>query len=58
MKKKGLKKMDALKMLKERRSVRKFKGEKIDRKIMEEIIETATYAPTWANFQIVRCELP
>ncbi len=46
--------MDAITMLKERRSVRAFTDKKVDREIMADIIETATYAPSWANFQIVR----
>jgi len=46
--------MEAVKMIKERRSVRKFKDEKVDREIMKDVIKTATYSPTWANFQIVR----
>jgi nitroreductase len=46
--------MDAVTMLRERRSVRRFKQEKVDRNIMEEIIETARFAPSWANFQIAR----
>lgn len=46
--------MDAVQMLKERRSVRKYRDEKVDRKLIEEIIETATYAPTWANSQTAR----
>lgn len=46
--------MDAITMLRERRSVRRFKQEKVEKEIMKEIIETSTFAPTWANFQIVR----
>ena len=46
--------MDAVTMLRERRSVRRFKQEKVDRNIMKEIIETASFAPSWANFQIAR----
>lgn len=46
--------MEAITMLKERRSVRKFKDEKVDRKAMEEIIEISTFAPSWCNYQIAR----
>jgi nitroreductase len=46
--------MEALTMLRERRSVRRFKQEKVDREVMKELIETAIFAPTWSNFQIVR----
>ncbi len=46
--------MNAVDMLKERRSVRKYKQEKVDRKVMEEIVDMARFAPSWANFQIAR----
>ncbi len=46
--------MDAVKLLKERRSIRKFKDEKVDRDLMKEIISTSVYAPSWANTQIAR----
>lgn len=46
--------MDAITMLKERRSIRTFKDEKVDRAILNDIISTVLYAPSWANFQIVR----
>jgi len=44
-------------MLKERRSVRKFKAEKVDRETMREIIELSRWAPSWANYQIARYTL-
>jgi len=31
--------MDAVSMIKERRSVRKFKNEKVEREVMKEIVE-------------------
>lgn len=31
--------MDAIEMIKERRSVRKFKNEKVDRSLMKEIVD-------------------
>lgn len=46
--------MDAIKMIKERRSVRKFKNEKVDRETMKEIISISRWAPSWGNFQVAR----
>jgi nitroreductase len=46
--------MDAIEMIKERRSIRNFKDQKVDRSILNNILSTTTYAPSWANFQIVR----
>lgn len=37
-----------------RRSIRKFKSDKIDRGLLESIIDTAAYAPSWKNTQITR----
>ena len=49
--------MDAITMLKERRSVRKFKDEKVDRNTMKSIINIARWAPSWGNFQVARYTL-
>ena len=49
--------MDAITMIKERRSVRKFKEGAVDRETMKEIIEIARWAPSWANFQVARYTL-
>ncbi|MDV4150773.1 nitroreductase family protein [Clostridium sp. AL.422] len=49
--------MDAITMIKERRSVRKFKNEKVDREVMKEIVDIARWAPSWVNFQIARYTL-
>ena len=49
--------MDAIEMIKERRSVRRFKNEKVDRETMKEIVEISRWAPSWANFQIARYTL-
>ncbi len=46
--------MDALEMIKERRSVRKYKNEKVSRELMREIVELSRWAPSWANFQVAR----
>lgn len=44
-------------MIKERRSIRKFKNEKVDRELMKEIVDIAKWAPSWVNFQIARYTL-
>lgn len=49
--------MDAITMIKERRSVRKYRNETVDRKTMEEIVDIARWAPSWANTQIARYTL-
>ncbi|MDO5518623.1 MAG: nitroreductase family protein [Clostridium sp.] len=49
--------MDAITMIKERRSVRKFKNEKVDRETMKEIVDIARWAPSWVNYQIARYTL-
>ncbi len=46
--------MEAIQMIKERRSVRKFKNEKVDRELMKEIVEASRFAPSWGNFQVAR----
>lgn len=46
--------METIKCIKERRSIRKFKNEKIEREIIDEIIDAAAYAPSWKNSQIAR----
>ncbi|TKG90783.1 nitroreductase [Puteibacter caeruleilacunae] len=49
--------MDAIKMIEERRSVRKFKNEKVDRETMKEIVSISRWAPSWGNFQVARYTL-
>ena len=39
--------MNATECIKGRRSIRKFKEDAVDPKLIEEIIETASYAPSW-----------
>ncbi|MCT4613801.1 MAG: nitroreductase family protein [Marinifilaceae bacterium] len=46
--------MNAEELLRERRSVRKFKDEKVDKAIMTEIVELSRWAPSWANTQVAR----
>ncbi|MDC7244318.1 MAG: nitroreductase family protein [Sphaerochaetaceae bacterium] len=49
--------MDAIEMIKERRSIRKFKNEKVDRDLMKEIVSISRFAPSWGNFQVARYTL-
>lgn len=37
-----------------RRSIRKFKNTPIDHALIDEIVETASYAPSWKHTQITR----
>ncbi len=37
-----------------RRSIRKFKAQPVEHALLESIIETASYAPSWKHTQIVR----
>ena len=46
--------MEAIKCIKERRSIRNFKPELVDRETVKEIIDIAAYAPSWKNSQIAR----
>lgn len=46
--------METVKCIKERRSIRNFEDRKIERKVIEEIVEAAAYAPSWKNSQITR----
>ncbi len=49
--------MDAIDMIKERRSIRKFKNEKVNRETMKDIVEISRWAPSWGNFQVARYTL-
>ena len=49
--------MEAVELIRTRRSVRKFKDEPVDRETMREIVEIARWAPSWANTQIARYTL-
>ncbi len=49
--------MDALEMMTERRSVRAFKPEAVDRALMTEIVELSRWAPSWCNYQVARYTL-
>ncbi len=46
--------MTAKECIKERRSIRKFKDQPVDHALLAEIIETASYAPSWKHTQITR----
>lgn len=49
--------MEAIEMIKDRRSVRAYKNETVDRATMTEIIDITRWAPSWANFQVARYTL-
>lgn len=46
--------MNAVECLKGRRSIRKFTDEPVAHEVLEQIIETASYAPSWKHTQIAR----
>lgn len=46
--------MEFTEVLKNRRSIRKFKSEKISHDVLKEIAENAGYAPSWKNSQTAR----
>ncbi len=46
--------MDAIEMLKGRRSIRKYKNEVVSKEVLEEIVEVSRFSPSWANFQVAR----
>lgn len=46
--------MNTIEAITTRRSVRKFKDEVVDRKVLEEIVEAARWAPSWTNVQVAR----
>ena len=46
--------MEAIELLKERRSVRKYKNETVSRELMAEIVKLSQFAPSWSNYQIAR----
>ena len=49
--------MEAVEMIKNRRSIRKYKDEVVPRELMEEIIEITRWAPSWTNSQTPRFTL-
>lgn len=46
--------MDAITCIKTRRSIRKFKNQEINNSIIEDLVLTASYAPSWKNTQTTR----
>ena len=46
--------MNAKECLETRRSIRKFKSDAIPVDVLNEIVETSKYAPSWKNTQIAR----
>ena len=46
--------MNTLDAIRERRSIRKFKVEKVARETIAKIIASAAYAPSWKNTQVTR----
>ncbi len=46
--------MNTIECIKQRRTIRSFTDRKVDRKIIEQIIEAASMAPSWKNTQITR----
>lgn len=46
--------METIEAIKTRRSVRKFKEDKVPHEVLEKIIQAATYAPSWKNTQVTR----
>ena len=46
--------MNAVECLKGRRSVRKFTQQPVPHDLLEKIVETASYAPSWKHTQITR----
>lgn len=45
--------MELLEGIKSRRTVRKFKEKEVEKKVINKVIETASYAPSWKNSQTV-----
>lgn len=46
--------MDGVKMITERRSIRRYKDEVVPQETLKEIVEVCRYAPSWKNGQIAR----
>ena len=44
--------MDTVSNIKIRRSIRKYKEDAIPHSLIEEVVETARFAPSWKNAQI------
>ncbi|MGN0394684.1 MAG: nitroreductase family protein [Coprococcus sp.] len=46
--------MEAAECIKTRRSVRKYTGEMVPKETIREIVELASYSPSWKNTQVIR----
>jgi nitroreductase len=46
--------MEAIKCIETRRSVRRFKSEKVSHDTIKEIVSAAAFAPSWKNTQVTR----
>lgn len=46
--------MKTTQCIKERRSIRKFKNDKIEHSVLESIISNSSFSPSWKNTQITR----
>ena len=46
--------MNVTECLKTRRSIRKYKPDTIDHSIIDSIVSSASYSPSWKNTQITR----
>ena len=46
--------MNALECIKGRRSIRKFKKDKVSHSLLESIISSSSFSPSWKNTQITR----
>lgn len=46
--------MELQECVKQRRSIRKFKTDKVTNEVIKEIVESAKYSPSWKNTQITR----
>ena len=46
--------MEAIECIKGRRSVREFKDTPVSTEVLNDIIDTARFAPSWKNTQIAR----
>ncbi len=46
--------MNSEKMIKGRRSIRNYKNIKVEREILEEIVDLSRYSPSWGNSQICK----
>lgn len=46
--------MDAMEMIKNRRSIRKFKDQTLSHETLAKVAEAASFAPSWKNSQVAR----